>query len=102
MKAVMAVVAMWALLCFVCANAQASSNWTSPTDDQWTNQSQMDAVAIREDTVTAEYEIVIARYRENATTMAWLSEIPDFYQITIYNTVGSSSSSSSWESISFN
>ena len=34
-----------------------------------------------------EYEIVIARYKENATTLAWLAEVPSFYQITIVNKV---------------
>lgn len=34
-----------------------------------------------------EYEIVIARYKENSTTLAWLSELPPFYQITIINKV---------------
>ena len=34
-----------------------------------------------------EYEIVVARYRENQTTLAWLAEVPSFYQITIINKV---------------
>ena len=34
-----------------------------------------------------EYEIVIARYRENQTTLAWLAELPSFYQVTIINKV---------------
>ena len=37
-----------------------------------------------------EYEIVIARYKENSTTLAWLSELPSFYQVTIINKVDSS------------
>lgn len=35
-----------------------------------------------------EYEIVVARYRENQTTLAWLAEVPTFYQITIINKGG--------------
>ena len=34
-----------------------------------------------------EYEIVVARYGENATTLAWLAELPAFYQVTIINKV---------------
>lgn len=36
-----------------------------------------------------EYEIVIARYRENATTLAWLADLPPFYQVTVINKVSS-------------
>ena len=39
-----------------------------------------------------EYEIVVARYRENQTTLAWLAEVPTFYQITIIDKVSLSSS----------
>jgi hypothetical protein len=34
-----------------------------------------------------EYEIVIARFGENSTTLAWLAELPSFYQVTIINKV---------------
>ena len=34
-----------------------------------------------------EYEIVVARFKENQTTLAWLGEVPTFYQITIINKV---------------
>lgn len=39
-----------------------------------------------------EYEIVIARFMENSTTLAWLSELPAFYQVTIINKVRCSES----------
>lgn len=35
-----------------------------------------------------ELELVVARYNEDAGTLAWLSEVPEFYQITIVNKVG--------------
>lgn len=35
-----------------------------------------------------EYEIVIARFGENSTTLAWLAELPSFYQVTIINKGG--------------
>ena len=66
-------------------NEYSSENRTK--DEQWNSYNQMEAVAVREDPVTAEYEIVVARYRENSTVLAWLYQIPTFYQITIYNTV---------------
>lgn len=71
-------------------SAQAHNEYSSENrtkDERWNSYNQMEAVAVREDPVTAEYEIVVARYRENSTVLAWLYQIPSFYQITIYNTV---------------
>ena len=34
-----------------------------------------------------EFELVVARYNENASMLAWLADVPEFYQITIINKV---------------
>lgn len=38
-----------------------------------------------------EYEIVIARYAEDSKTLAWLADLPLFFQVTIINKVSASS-----------
>lgn len=63
----------------------AISNGSKLTDT--TIGAQQASVGRHLGTPGPEFELVVARYKENATTMAWLADVPSFYQITIIDKV---------------